>query len=817
MAVIEVQGFSVGDLHAVQGAGLLDQGDLVRINPTFASATDGIRISVTDDDTALEGTDATQSAIVRDKAGNEVAAGELRLDRAVRLTTSSGGSVTLYRIEVDGVVAGYVASGPLTPGVTYRVNQVLPPETTADYAGLVAPSRNPGADETLTGSAEGDSLDGGAGRDRLRGGTGDDTLAGGTGNDTLEGGTGNDSVSGNGGDDTAWLGDGSDIFGSHQESGNDLVYGEAGNDTLNGGYGDDTLYGGEGHDSLIGGLGTDQLYGGRGKDEFSITDNHQTTHIDGGEEDGEWDVVHFSNYESTQGVQVVFGPGQSGSYQFLGTVGQGNFSGIEVFSATDFDDVIDGRNADGHIWASTREGDDLLHGGAANDTLSAGTGDDTIDGGGGNDRLAGEEGTDRFILRETSGRDTISGGESAADRDTLDLSGTSQSAQVVYTGSEAGQATIGAAVATFSQIERVEFGSGDDAADARASAAAVELFGGAGRDTLLGGGGADTLSGGAGDDSLSGGAGEDVLSGGSGTDTLTGGAGADRFVILSNDGSARITDFDMTRIGGRTADRLDLSDMRNAQGQPLTRPDVIVTDDGQGNAVLAFPTGETLILEGVAASQVSQPGALAAMGVPCLAAGTPVATPQGERAVEEIAVGDLVLTRDAGPQPVLWHGRRQLDATELAARPEWRPVRIRAGVAGARRDLVVSPQHGIMLTDAEGQEVLVRARHLAELGGRRARVMQGCRRVSYHHLLLPRHALIYAAGALTESLYPGPMALAAFDHAAREELRRVIRALAPADDGATLEQLYGARARRLLTRREARAWLQADRALQPTG
>ena len=66
------------------------------------------------------------------------------------------------------------------------------------------------------------------------------------------------------------------------------------------------------------------------------------------------------------------------------------------------------------------------------------------------------------------------------------------------------------------------------------------------------------------------------------------------------------------------------------------------------------------------------------LDIVCFAAGTLIRTPQGERRVEDLAVGDLVCTADNGPQPLRWRGQRHLDAAELAARPRLRPIRIRA-------------------------------------------------------------------------------------------------------------------------------------------
>ncbi|MEZ5793498.1 Hint domain-containing protein [Albidovulum sp.] len=140
-------------------------------------------------------------------------------------------------------------------------------------------------------------------------------------------------------------------------------------------------------------------------------------------------------------------------------------------------------------------------------------------------------------------------------------------------------------------------------------------------------------------------------------------------------------------------------------------------------------------------------------GVPCFSGGTRILTPQGERAVEDLAVGDLVVTRDHGPQPVLWLGSRTVPAEGDLA-----PIRIAAGVHGNRRDLIVSPQHRIVVAGWEAElhygraEVLVAAKHLLD-GARVTRLPGG--EVTYYHVMFDRHEVIFAEGAATESFFAG--------------------------------------------------------------
>ena len=364
--------------------------------------------------------------------------------------------------------------------------------------------------------------------------------------------------------------------------------------------------------------------------------------------------------------------------------------------------------------------DDHIRAGSGNDSIYSANGNDTIFGGDGNDLAYGGASNDS-ILGE-AGDDTLSGD----DGNDQIFGGTGNDMLSGGTGSDT-----------------LHGGTGNDT-----------MAGGAGNDLMQGDAGNDSLAGDAGNDSLSGGDGNDGLTGGTGNDTLTGGAGRDSYELTPTGGADRITDFSMTANGAQTEDQLDVSDLTNGDGSPVRSYDVAISNDGSGNALLTFPGGEIVVLVGVSPATAATPGMLNTMGVPCFAGGTRILTPQGERLVEDLRPGDLMSLAEGGTAPVIWHGTRSLSAEALRDLPQLRPIRLKAGHFGLTHDLVVSPQHGLRLGG-----VLVRARHLAALG-RGAHVARGIRSVTYHHLLLPRHALIMAEGAACESFYPGPMAFA---------------------------------------------------------
>lgn len=167
--------------------------------------------------------------------------------------------------------------------------------------------------------------------------------------------------------------------------------------------------------------------------------------------------------------------------------------------------------------------------------------------------------------------------------------------------------------------------------------------------------------------------------------------------------------------------------------------------------------------------------------VPCFVSGTLVETPDGPRLIDDLTPGDLVLTQDNGAQPIRWIGKRSLDKIDLTLKPKLRPIHIARDALGQgvpARDLCVSPQHRMLVRSAIAarmfakDEVFVPACKLLDLPG--VSVQTGGATVTYIHLLLDRHEVIFAEGAPTESLFTGPEALRAIGKDGVEELRQIL-------------------------------------------
>ncbi len=169
--------------------------------------------------------------------------------------------------------------------------------------------------------------------------------------------------------------------------------------------------------------------------------------------------------------------------------------------------------------------------------------------------------------------------------------------------------------------------------------------------------------------------------------------------------------------------------------------------------VYVLPLGELLPftdyrLVGIARHTATKRFAEAASG--SFAKGTRITLKDGQmRPIEDLTAGDLVLTRDAGPQPVHAIGQATLRATGSFA-----PVVIAAGALNNEGDLVLRPDHRLFIYQREDKlgtgraEVLIKARHLVD-GHDITRRKGGF--VDYYQLIFAEHHIIFAEGIAAES------------------------------------------------------------------
>ena len=273
-------------------------------------------------------------------------------------------------------------------------------------------------------------------------------------------------------------------------------------------------------------------------------------------------------------------------------------------------------------------------------------------------------------------------------------------------------------------------------------------------------GAGDSLSGGDGNDIIYGQGGDDTITGGAGADTMLGGDGDDTFLVA--DGTHGNGD---TITGGTGPDETtdhDVLDLTGS-GSRTINATADTNDAGALTGTVTFENGDILNFSGIEE-------------IICFTPGTAILTPSGEVAVEDLKVGDRVVTRDNGLQTIRWIGKKQLSGRDLLARPKLRPVMIRAGSLGPNlpdRDMMVSPNHRMLLVNRQAQllfeetEVLVAAKHLIGMGGVQQVDRTG---VEYVHFLCDNHEVVLANGAWSESFQPGEYSMGSIDCAQRKEI-----------------------------------------------
>jgi hypothetical protein len=145
----------------------------------------------------------------------------------------------------------------------------------------------------------------------------------------------------------------------------------------------------------------------------------------------------------------------------------------------------------------------------------------------------------------------------------------------------------------------------------------------------------------------------------------------------------------------------------------------------------------------------------------CFMQGTRIRTPAGDRRVEDLHIGDLVVTLSGAARPVKWIGHRVLDKSLLAAHPEMSPVRILPGAFGENlpaRSLYLSPGHPVLVgadadceTDCEaGGEGGVLVPIMCLINGTSV-AREHVDTVIYWHVELDAHDILLAEGLPAES------------------------------------------------------------------
>ncbi len=232
--------------------------------------------------------------------------------------------------------------------------------------------------------------------------------------------------------------------------------------------------------------------------------------------------------------------------------------------------------------------------------------------------------------------------------------------------------------------------------------------------------------------------------------------------VLDNDSSTGGT-LTVTQINGTAVSAGDTVTL--ATGQSITlNADGTFEITGDGDAETVYFTYEIEDASGnldTAVVEVTQ--------VPCFVHGTYIDTPNGPKLIEDLRPGDKVLTLDNGAQPIRWIGQRTVPAVG-----NHRPIRIRKGSFGASRELMLSPQHRVLIAHywAElmfgSDEVLVKVKDL--VNDATVRPVTDMETVTYFHILFDEHHILTANGVTCESYLPGPALQEQFDPDTQAEI-----------------------------------------------
>ncbi|MCA2013978.1 Hint domain-containing protein [Cereibacter sphaeroides] len=430
-------------------------------------------------------------------------------------------------------------------------------------------------------------------------------------------------------------------------------------------------------------------------------------------------------------------------------------------------------------------GNDWIFGGAGNDLLSGNDGNDSIWGDAGDDTLYGNEGDDKLIGGE--GNDLIIGGEGNnilyGDSAFGDTGGNSPS-----DSPEPGYGN-----------DTLVLGNGDDTAYGGSGDDTFDVFDGFGNHEIVGGETGETI----GDkiDASKMTLDTTLIYTGNEAGTMTDGGNTANFAEIENvymgsgtDTAQVLTSTNGYVHGGSGFDTLVLPDA--SEGAVVTITGTIDNGDGtySQTGYVVFKDGKRLDFESFEK-------------IICFAPGTLIDTLRGRVAVEDLVLGDKLLTRDHGYQEMTWMGRRDMTAAEMAMVPAAAPVRIAQGALGRglpERDLVVSPRHRMLISGPRAElmfgesEVLVAAVDLMGLPGV-SRIVEGD--VSYLHIMCARHEIIRAEGSWTESFQPALGVINALEKNTRAELLGLFPELATeagiASFGAARPVLSGDEARAL--------------------
>ncbi|MEO1140595.1 MAG: Hint domain-containing protein [Pseudomonadota bacterium] len=158
--------------------------------------------------------------------------------------------------------------------------------------------------------------------------------------------------------------------------------------------------------------------------------------------------------------------------------------------------------------------------------------------------------------------------------------------------------------------------------------------------------------------------------------------------------------------------------------------------------------------------------------------GTPVTTKAGDIPVEQLKVGDSVLTYESGFQPIKWIGTTTIVLQGFD--DDLAPIRLEQDAMGRGQPgqaILVSPAHRVFWSGSTAQalfgkkRVLVPAKYMINGTTVQRDISRG--RITYRHILFDGHKLLFSSGLKSESYFPSIHDATASAMETRQELLRL--------------------------------------------
>ena len=133
----------------------------------------------------------------------------------------------------------------------------------------------------------------------------------------------------------------------------------------------------------------------------------------------------------------------------------------------------------------------------------------------------------------------------------------------------------------------------------------------------------------------------------------------------------------------------------------------------------------------------------------CYLRGTRIRTPEGERRIEDLKIGDLVVTSSGESKPIKWIGHQRFERKSERWPADFEPIRISRFALDERTphyDLYLSPNHAVYIDG-----VLIPAKYLLNGLNITQCAPEGADIIEYLHIELFAHDVIFAEGATAET------------------------------------------------------------------